>query len=343
MYTCFWWLTSNFWSKLTEVRSQSQHDGGERDLNGRGRKIRFCYLKISVLKFLQMSIFGSKFQNFRLNLNKSILNAKTKGGGGLNMNISWKKLKSGKKGKRQIDNQKRVSKYNLSQNEWTGNYFDNLVYFVTLPLTELLRNDLRKIAPKIWNLPPKIFVCKYIIIHYSALLKHGNVQARLLQLWLWEVFCENLDDKFKISTQKYMWTKSKYFHFILNIVEFSNYCKFSRPYVSCHALKKKWILPSVLDASRKSSEVIHNAPSIKWMWLVEFLNNSQFEVFLSNWEVVFFLIFSMEFIVCMYLKVCVWLDTQKTPLTEGKAGYFIHNDGYMIPRNDVLVLSLPPN
>ncbi len=51
----------------------------------------------------------------------------------------------------------------------------------------------------------------------------------------------------------------------------------------------------------------------------------------------------MEFIVYMYLKVCVWLDTQETPHRE-RASYFIHDDGHMIPRNDVLVvLSLPPD
>ncbi len=38
----------------------------------------------------------------------------------------------------------------------------------------------------------------------------------------------------------------------------------------------------------------------------------------------------------MYLKVCMWLDTQETPHRDG-AGYFIHDDEHTIPRNDVLI------
>ncbi len=68
-----------------------------------------------------------------------------------------------------------------------------------------------------------------------------------------------------------------------------------------------------------------------------FLNNSQIGSFLAHWKVVFFENFLMEFIVCMYLKVCVWLDTQET-LTGGGGGYFIHDDGHRIPRNDVLMV-----
>ncbi len=35
---------------------------------------------------------------------------------------------------------------------------------------------------------------------------------------------------------------------------------------------------------------------------------------------------------------------KRTPFTEGGAGYFIHDDGHMIHRNDVLiVLSIPPD
>ncbi len=30
--------------------------------------------------------------------------------------------------------------------------------------------------------------------------------------------------------------------------------------------------------------------------------------------------------------------THKKPFTGGRAGYFIHNDGHMIPRNDVLIV-----
>ncbi len=36
----------------------------------------------------------------------------------------------------------------------------------------------------------------------------------------------------------------------------------------------------------------------------------------------------------MYLKVCVWLNTQETPHRDG-AGYFIHDDGHMIPTNSI--------
>ncbi len=40
--------------------------------------------------------------------------------------------------------------------------------------------------------------------------------------------------------------------------------------------------------------------------------------------------------------ICVWLHSQE--VTGSGPGYFIHDDGHMIPRNDVLiVLSLPPN
>ncbi len=73
-----------------------------------------------------------------------------------------------------------------------------------------------------------------------------------------------------------------------------------------------------------------------------FLNNSQIETFLANWEVVVLEIFLMEFIVCMYWKVCVRLNAQETP--EGVADYFIHDDRQMIPKDDVLiVLGLPPD
>ncbi len=59
------------------------------------------------------------------------------------------------------------------------------------------------------------------------------------------------------------------------------------------------------------------------------MNNSKIEVFF--WPIgIFFEIFLMEFIVCMYLKVCVWLDTQE-PLTGGEAGYFIRDDGLIWP------------
>ncbi len=74
-----------------------------------------------------------------------------------------------------------------------------------------------------------------------------------------------------------------------------------------------------------------------------FLNNSQIEVFIAQLGSCSFLIFLMEFILYMYLKLCVWLDTQETP--NGRwASYFIHNAGYKIPRNDVLIVSsLPTN
>ncbi len=45
-----------------------------------------------------------------------------------------------------------------------------------------------------------------------------------------------------------------------------------------------------------------------------FLNNSQIEV-------LFFATFLMEFIVCMYQKVCVWLDTWETP-RRSRGGLF---------------------
>ncbi len=55
----------------------------------------------------------------------------------------------------------------------------------------------------------------------------------------------------------------------------------------------------------------------------------------------FFWKFLIEFIVCMNLKVCVWLDAQKS-LPRGGL-FYPRRWTYMIPRNDVLiVLSLPP-
>ncbi len=73
-----------------------------------------------------------------------------------------------------------------------------------------------------------------------------------------------------------------------------------------------------------------------------FLNNSQIEVYFGPLGS-FFDIFLMEFIVCMYLKVCVWLDPQETSRSGGM-GYFIHDNGHIISRNDVLiVLSLSPD
>ncbi len=52
----------------------------------------------------------------------------------------------------------------------------------------------------------------------------------------------------------------------------------------------------------------------------------------------------MEFIVCMYPKICVWLDTQEVPYICGEAGYFVHDDECTIPGNDVLIVSrIPPD
>ncbi len=77
-----------------------------------------------------------------------------------------------------------------------------------------------------------------------------------------------------------------------------------------------------------------------------FLNNSHIKVFFGSWEFVFFLIFLMEFIVCMYVPegMCMFGDTQETPYGAEWAGYFIHNDRHIIPKNDVLIVSsLPPD
>ncbi len=70
-----------------------------------------------------------------------------------------------------------------------------------------------------------------------------------------------------------------------------------------------------------------------------FLNNSQIEFFFWPIGKLFFFNFLMEFIVCMYLKVCVWLEETTH---RGRVGYFIHDDGHMIPKNDVLVVLSPP-
>ncbi len=48
------------------------------------------------------------------------------------------------------------------------------------------------------------------------------------------------------------------------------------------------------------------------MWM-NFWITRKLKLFLANWEV-FFEIFLMEFIVCMYLKICVLVDTQGTLL-----------------------------
>ncbi len=69
----------------------------------------------------------------------------------------------------------------------------------------------------------------------------------------------------------------------------------------------------------------HTYPFV-YRWISEFLANWSF-FFGQLGSCSFFENFLMEFIVCMYLKVCVWLDTQETPL-RGRSRQFYPQDGH---------------
>ncbi len=110
------------------------------------------------------------------------------------------------------------------------------------------------------------------------------------------------------------------------------------------------------------SQITQNQLSSHRIW-VDFWITYKLKFFLANWEVVLFENFLKEFIVCMYLKICVWLDlfqfTCCIPLRTISFPACIHTGNpsqraewailsttmdIMIPRNDVLiVLSLPPD
>ncbi len=83
---------------------------------------------------------------------------------------------------------------------------------------------------------------------------------------------------------------------------------------------------------------------IKTIFMGELWNNLQIEVFLANWEVAFFESF-LSVIYSMYVieGMCM-IGHPGNLLWEGGAGYFMHNDGHITPRNDVLIVSsLPPD
>ncbi len=71
----------------------------------------------------------------------------------------------------------------------------------------------------------------------------------------------------------------------------------------------------------------------------EFLNNSQTEVFLANWKVVLFFFYFSHGTYSMYVPEGMWMVGHMKSLIGSGVGYFIHNDGHTIPRNDVLIVS----
>ncbi len=103
-----------------------------------------------------------------------------------------------------------------------------------------------------------------------------------------------------------------------------------------------WVVIYSLAINTGQNATMRNfaLPKVVIVYKGKFLTTHKLMFFFGQLEG-FLKFFSL--VVRMYLKVCAWLDTQETPHTGG-AGYIIHNDGHMIPRNDVLIVSsLPPD